>query len=291
MAENMYRDYAPSGAYKNSGLWGIPLGTALLSSSAAVLYTWFTYNHLPDQLVSGYLILFLFAAWAFLTCAAAAAMTRLFKMRNPGLAITMACLGAAAGWLCSWLALKNISAQPLSFFTFLAERFNDGVRFGLPAKNSRYIAVEHVRGLLLAAGWLMELFIIVCFAAIGSKSQAEQPFSETDGDWLPERQLKLKAVLPEYYKHMIKDMAEGNLKWLHILEASETPRRLSWRKLAPFLTLNLMGYSGAELSCLSITVHFRSNWQWHRANVVKKLKLTTEESAFIISKFDSGADK
>lgn len=278
--------YEPSGQYMRAGLWGVPLGTALLSSAAGALYTWLTFNPFPNKPISdGYV--FIFLGWALLTFLAAAFMVRLFKMRDKELAELLTCIGATAGCFCSFLVLKYLAAPDEPFLEFVGERLREGIKVARSTRIPRDKWVEHINGLLLLGGWLMEYLIIGGAAILGSKWQVSRPFSETSGKWLKKKPLPLLAILPEGHEHIRNEIADGNLQSLRHLEASASPKHPSFAGYRPFLVIFITSLKDSEEYYVSITLHKGRA----RPTIVKNLELSARDATFLINKFGQKSEQ
>lgn len=232
--------YIPSGRYDPAGKWGIPIGMATAVTAIGTLYNWLTFGPARNELYHDAALMF----FGCLCMEIAGGLVMLFKMRNPDRAVAWAVFGALIGWLCAWIILKYIAAPEESFFAFLHERLNEGVRV-IPRRVRRYSSYR-ASGFFLMLGWLVEAAVIIGFAALGACLQAKRPFSEKRGQWLRLRVKEpiLTVYLPESYppidhKDIIRGLSEGNMAYLKQFTLWKPPR-LSLFKRVPSLKITIM---------------------------------------------------
>lgn len=275
--------YQPSGEYERAGLWGIPLGTALISAAAASVYTGFNYV----RPFGGQIIFLALAGWAFLVLFASGLMVRFFKMRRPALAAWLAGPAALVGWLVSWLIVKQLEAPDQTLPLFLSHRFSETAPFFFDGGWTRSgLPPQYLNGLLLLGGWILEPLAVGSFAVQGAKLQAARPFSEMGDEWLSPRRLNLLAVLPKDYRAIIESLAAGDLGPLKVLEAKKRPGRLFLLRFETFICI----YFSVDEAAGYVYVTLSLMRGEHPRDIIKNLELTTEESAWILDKFDRAAD-
>lgn len=232
--------YKPSGRYEPAAIWGLPVGMILTVALSGTLYNYLTFKpsihsdyHNTVHLILGLICML-----------AAARLTALFKIRNITKAAALAALGTAIGWLAAWVILKYMAAPDESFFSFIYERFNEGVR-SIPRHRYRGGPYQAC-GFVLMLGWLLEAAVIIGFAALGAKLQAKRPFSEKRSQWL-RLQVKtpiLTVYLPAKYhpmdqKHIIRNLSEGRMAYLKQFTVWKPPKISLFRRV-PALTIIIM---------------------------------------------------
>lgn len=189
--------YQPSGQYGWPALIGLPLAGALVGAALAWPYAWLNYS---GYIVSGTKLLASLAVWGLLSGWLAMQAVRLFKVRNPRLAMILSIFGFLIAWVASWPAIQHFCGSSLTLSSFFLRRLEGGVVVNID-HITRFLSsggpdYRLFQGYYLVLCWLLEAGLYSLLAGIMASIQARRPFSEISGRWYTKINLGLLRLDP-----------------------------------------------------------------------------------------------
>ena len=274
--------YEPDGGYAPAAIWGLPLAAGLLFCLPAWGYIRLAYW--TPALLKGGSCFSLLVTWGALAALISIVLVRIFKVRDPLLAVLLTLAGSFLAWLISFFLVYQVAGDGIGFFKFYYERLKNGVvvDFDLFRSGGRgYPVYKLVSGFGLVVIWLCEGAALGLIASLGASFQARRPFSVRRNRWYT------RVALPR------RRPEDGELNILARLSANMIITYLS-QQAADYPRLGRFGFFRHHYFQLRLYLDPDEGWQYAaitcrlgrvRSNTLRYLRVDNSTATVLLEKF------